>query len=148
MTWIASEIPHDIPPACIVQAARQYSVPEIILVSVLKVEGGKLGKEYPRSTGIYYGPYQISNKWVPHFSKWGLTADHLQHDACANTAAAAYILAYYGVRENNWVRAIGRYNVGSLDTKKRQEAADRYITKVLSHWQNIHQRVQKKHGNV
>ena len=148
MIWIANELPPEIPPACIAQAASHYAVPEIILLAVLKVEGGKLGKEYARSTGTYYGPFQISNKWLSHFSKWGFTSTHLQHDACSNVTAAAYILAYYQVRERDWVRAIARYNVGSLNTLARVEAGNRYVTKVLAQWGGIHLRLKRREGNA
>ncbi|MFA7475693.1 MAG: YceD family protein [Castellaniella sp.] len=53
-------------------------------------------------------------------------------------AAGAYVLAYYQHREQDWIRAIGRYNVGSLNTPARVEAAQRYITKVVDQWTRIY----------
>jgi|SRR5690606_15733136 len=138
MFWIAAELPPEIPASCIVTAAEHYSVPAEILVAVAQVEGGEVGKRYVRSHGTYFGPYQISNKWLPVFEKWGYTAEVLQHNACANTAAGAYVLAYYQLREQDWLRAIARYNVGSLNTDKRRDAGDRYVQKVLSAWQQIY----------
>lgn len=140
MDWISAELPSSVPAACIVQAAAHYAVPTELMVSILKVEGGEVGKVYPRSHGIYYGPYQVSDKWLPTFTKWGLDADKLQHDACANAAAGAYVLAYYKVREPDWPRAIARYNTGSIQTPAQVDAGRRYVKKVLEHWSNLHQK--------
>lgn len=140
MAWISAEVPPDIPPACIVRAAEHYKIPAIALVSILKVEGGKVGVVYPRKSGTYYGPYQVSGLWLSELQKWGFTAQSLQHDACANVTAAAYVLAYYKAREPQWERALARYNVGSLNTPERVAAGNRYVNKVLFHWDAIHKR--------
>ena len=140
MPWISAEVPPDIPPACIISAANHYNIPVVALVSILKVEGGKVGKAYPRKSGTYYGPYQISGIWLSELQKWGFTADTLQHNACANVTAAAYVLAHYKAREPQWANALARYNVGSLNTPERVAAGSRYVTKVLHHWDVIHRR--------
>lgn len=140
MFWLAAELPPEIPPACVQQAAKHYSVPTAALVSILKQENGKVGYAYPRSTGTYFGPFQISDAWTEHFSKWGITQLRLRDDACANVVAGAYVLAYYKARESDWVRAIARYNVGSLNTPERREAGYRYANKVMTHWWGIYKR--------
>jgi hypothetical protein len=138
MFWLSAELPPEIPPACVAQAATHYSVPVELLVAVGRQEGGQVGKAYYRSHGVYYARYQISNKWLPTFSRWGYDASVLTHNACANVFAAAYVLAYYKAREPNWSRAIARYNVGSLDTPKQVDAGNRYTRKVLGHWHDIY----------
>lgn len=138
MFWLNAELPPDVPPACIEQASAHYQVPPELLVALLRQEGGKVGRVYPRSHGTYYGPYQISDKWLPHFARWGFDASTLQHNACANVFAGAYVLAYYKVREPSWANAIARYNVGSLNTPARLEAGTRYAKKVMAHWWNIY----------
>lgn len=138
MFWLNAELPPDIPPACIQQAATHYQVPAELLVAVLRQEGGQVGRVYPRSHGTYYGPYQISDKWLPHLAPWGFDASALQNNVCANVIAGAYVLAYYKVREPNWANAIARYNVGSLNTPARLEAGTRYAQKVMAHWWAIY----------
>lgn len=140
MVWIAAELPAEIPPACVAQAAQHYAIPAAALVAVLRQEGGRVGKAYDRSTGRYYGPSQISDKWLPVLSRWGFTPAVLQHNACANVVAGAYVLAYYKAREPSWYRAIARYNVGSLNTSVQREAGFRYANSVLSHWHGIHRK--------
>lgn len=138
MLWLAAELPPDIPVQCVIQASRHYSIPAELLAAVVRQEGGEVGRSYPRSHGTYFGPYQISDKWLPVFSKWGYTAKSLTHDACTNVMAGAYILAYYKVRESTWANAIARYNVGSLDTPSRLDAGRRYASKVIQHWRDIY----------
>lgn len=138
MPWLAAELPPNIPAACVVQAAAQYALPEVALVAIWKQERGEVGKAYPRSSGTYYGPFQISDKWLPHFAKWGWTEALLRDNACANVVAGAYVLAYYRAREGgSWSRAIARYNVGSLNTPERLDAGFRYAEKVRAHWEEI-----------
>lgn len=140
MFWISAELPPEIPTACVVSSAQKYSIPVELLVSILKQEGGRVGAAYPRSTGTYFGPAQISDKWVPHFERRAISSHLLQHDACVNVEAGAYILAYYKLRESTWQNAIARYNVGSLSTPRQQEAGARYARKVLEHWGSIYQK--------
>lgn len=144
MFWMAAELPPEIPTHCVEHASEHFGIAPELLVAIALTEGGKVGKKYERTHGTYFGPYQISDKWIPAIEKWGYTADELQHDACSNVYAGAYVLAYYQHRENNWVRAIGRYNVGSLNTSKRKEAAGRYVDKVLGHWDRIYSKWSTK----
>jgi len=138
MPWLAAELPPDIPVPCITRAAEHFSLPAVALVAILRQEGGKVGKAYPRSHGTYYGPFQISDKWLPTLTKWGITEALLRDDACTNVIAGAYVLAYYKVREARWEDALARYNVGSLNTDERREAGYRYARKVLGHWAEIY----------
>lgn len=140
MLWLAQELPPDIPVVCVMQAAEHYDVPVELMAAVVKQEGGKVGQAYPRSHGTYFGPYQISDKWLDRFAPWGYTADVLTNDPCANAAAGAYILAFYKIRTGNWPDAIARYNVGSIDTPERIEAGTRYTNKVLAHWWAIYKK--------
>lgn len=143
MLWISAEMPPEVPAACVISAAEHFSVPVELLVAIAKVEGGKVGVAYERSHGTYYGPYQISDKWLPTLSKWGYSANLLKDDACANVSAGAYVLAHYQAQESNWQRAIARYNVGSLNTDKRLAAGQRYLKKVLTAWSDIHEKWAK-----
>lgn len=115
-------------------------MPVELMVAVLKVEGGEVGKAYPRAHGTYFGPGQISDKWLPTFAKWNITASMLQHDACANIGATGYVLAYYKVREPDWLRATARFNTGSLSTDVQVQAGTRYAKKVLAQWESIYQK--------
>lgn len=147
MFWLSAELPPEIPVNCVQQAAAHYSVPPMLLVSVLKQENGEVGRVYPRSHGTYFGPYQISDKWLPHFAQWGWSAEQLQNDACTNTYAGAYVLAYYKVREPDWARAIARYNVGSLNTERRLEAGTRYARSVIQRWWALYEKWKDVHAS-
>lgn len=138
--WISVELPSDLPAACLVTAANYYAVPPELIVAMLKIERGEVGKEYVRKHGTYYGPTQVSDKWLPVFKPWGLDAAKLTHDACANLAGGTYVMAYYRAREPDWSRAIARYNVGSLNTPEQIEAGKRYATKVLAEWDRLYKK--------
>lgn len=138
MFWLSVELPPDIPPACVSQAASHFSIPVELLVAVGRQEGGTVGKVDVRSHGRYMSRYQVSDKWLSTFAKWGYTEAMLTYNPCANVYAAGYILAYYKAREPDWSRAIARYNVGSLDTPERISAGNRYSKAVLGHWQAIY----------
>lgn len=140
MNWLAAELPPDIPYTCVAYAAQLYSVPAPLVVSVLRVEAGKVGVAYVRKSGTYLGPGQISTEWVPHFKSSGWTEALIRDNACINVYATTYILAYYKAREADWSLAIARYNVGSLDTSYRIEAGTRYVAKVHKHWTEIFNR--------
>lgn len=140
MYWLAAELPPDIPPACVAQAAQHYAIPTAALVSVLRQEGGRVGKAYDRRSGRYFGPSQVSDKWVQSLSRWGFTPETLQYNACANVVAGAYVLAYYKAREPSWYQAIARYNTGSLTSPAQREAGYRYADAVMSHWQAIYRK--------
>lgn len=140
MAWLAAELPPDIPSVCVAQAAQHYAIPAELLVAIVRQEGGKVGQAYPREHGTYFGPYQISDKWLGTLAKWGYDAQTLTHNACANAYAGAYVLAYYKAREASWPRAIARYNVGSLDTPSRVDAGNRYARKVINHWWDIYRK--------
>lgn len=147
MFSLAAELPPNIPPSCVAQAATHYAVPLPALVGMLRQEGGEVGKEYPRSHGTYYGPAQISDKWLPHLEKWSITKTQLRDDACMNASIGAYILAYYYAREKDWTRALARYNVGSLSTPSQKDAGFRYAQKVIGHWGDIHRNWQFGRGS-
>jgi hypothetical protein len=138
MHWVSAELPPTIPEYCVERAASWYDVPLPLLVAVLGQEGGAVGRAYPRPTGTYFGPGQISDKWVPQLSHWGFTADSLRDSACQNVTASAYVLAYYELREHDWTRAVARYNVGSLDTPAQREAGTRYASKVMNRWWTLY----------
>lgn len=144
MAWLAAELPPDMPPACIAKAAERHNVPEIALVSILKQERGKVGEVSVKDGRNYYGPFQISEIWLPRLIKWGITESKLLYDACSNAIAGAFVLSLYRSQENNWFDALARFNVGSLGTLGRRNAGYRYATKVSVHWGDI----ETRHGVV
>jgi hypothetical protein len=83
-------------PACVVQAARDYSLPLRAILSVLLTEGGRPGTlSKNRNGSVDHGPFQINTVWTRRLAnEFGITAAMLTHDFCWSARAGAYILRY------------------------------------------------------
>lgn len=85
---------HDVPVECINQAAVTYYVPAKVIISVLNVEGGRVGTASPNRNGTFdYGPMQINSMWLPKIAAYGYTREQIQYDPCVNVMVGAWILS-------------------------------------------------------
>jgi|GEM_PF-883335 len=84
--------------ACILITAQTYQVPPGVLLGILQVRDGQLGKEYPNPhSGIDYGLMRINSKWAEILSrKWetdtATAIKWITNDACVSVAVAGWIL--------------------------------------------------------
>ena len=102
---------NDVPMECINLAAMQYHVPAVIIVSVLKAEGGRIGNANGNKNGtVDYGPMQINSVWLDVLKKHGYSSYDLQYNPCLNVAAGTWILAQ-GIAEDRSIwKGIGNYH--------------------------------------
>jgi hypothetical protein len=83
---------------CITAAAKLYRLPPAVLVILLNVERGSLGRVSPNTNGtVDIGPIQVNEIWLPDVAAhWNATiADSykaLRDNFCANVEAGAWIL--------------------------------------------------------
>jgi hypothetical protein len=83
---------------CITAAAKLYRLPPAVLVILLNVERGSLGRVSPNTNGtVDIGPIQVNEIWLPEVAAhWNATiADAhkaLRDNFCANIEAGAWIL--------------------------------------------------------
>lgn len=137
-------MPVALPPApvaqCVAQAAARYQVPELLLYSIMKQEGGAPGViGHNRNGTVDMGRMQINSSWLAVIGPWGYSAQRLIYDDCANIMVAAWILKGNQLRAggdwNAWGPAIQAYNAGwqGKSTKPRL-AGRRYAHAVLLHW--------------
>ena len=78
---------------CVVAAANQYQVPPALILSILKVEGGKVGEISKNTNGtVDIGPMQINSIHLPSFAKYGITYDRLKNDGCLNVHIGTYLI--------------------------------------------------------
>lgn len=83
-----------VPVECINRAAIMYYVPATVIISVLSIEGGRVGSANRNHNGtIDYGPMQINSLWLSKLEKYGYTKTQLQYDPCVNVAVGTWILA-------------------------------------------------------
>ncbi len=148
-------MPMDMPPAappsaeaihaCVVEAAERYTVPELLIYSILDQEsrratypGGRVGdiKQEPNGS-IAYGPMQVTSIWLPELAQYGISADDLRWDLCVNVGVGTWILRkYYETHDQDWAKAIMSYNAG-FKLKNGQN----YARDVITRWRGYHEQV-------
>ena len=111
--------PPNIPPmiatpvtqACIVQTANRFDLPPRLLLTVLKVEGGTVGKVSRNQNGTYdIGPMQINSKWVSNFKGY-VTEQEILYDGCINLQVGAWILRkYINDSDGDFWTGVGNYH--------------------------------------
>jgi len=117
---------------CLTAAAAAHRLPPAVLVILLKVEGGSLGRVSRNSNGtVDIGPLQVNTIWVPkiaaHWSAAPATAAlALRDNLCANLEGGAWILrqAMDEAHGDFW-DGVGIYHSHNPDYKAR------YLRQVL-----------------
>ena len=83
---------------CITAAAKVHRLPPAVLVILLNVEGGSLGRVSPNTNGtVDIGPIQVNEVWLPEVTAhWHATITDaykaMRDNFCANVEAGAWIL--------------------------------------------------------
>lgn len=109
-------------PACMVAAARDYSLPLRALLAVLLTEGGRPGTLSKNTNGsVDHGPFQINTIWVRRLARdFGIAPATLTNDLCWSARAGAYVLRYEINRANgDFWEGVGHYH---SRTQKYKEA--------------------------
>jgi hypothetical protein len=105
--------------ACIMAAAQAYDVSPMVLASIMKTEGGKVGAYSTNTNGTKdLGPMQINDGvWIKpvadqFFKGNEVAARHrLQNDGCFNVHAGAWILrTNIDSADGNILEGVGRYH--------------------------------------
>ena len=84
--------------SCILAAAQAQRLPSAMLVILLNVEGGRLGRVSGNTNAtVDIGPMQVNEIWLPEVARhWGVSVSTaflgLRDDFCANIEAGAWIL--------------------------------------------------------
>ena len=102
---------------CVRAAADIYRLPPAVLVVLLDVEGGSLGRVSPNTNRtVDIGPMQVNEIWLPQVAEhWHATLPAafraLRDDFCANVEAGAWILRQ-GLDEahGNFWEGVGYYH--------------------------------------
>ncbi len=127
---------NDVPIECINQAAITYQIPANLLISVLKVEGGRVGLAKRNTNGSYdYGPMQINSIWLPTLAVHGYTREKLQYDPCANMWVGTWILSKKMAEASNLWRGVANYH------SYTDEKNITYQYKVWTMYQRINQSI-------
>jgi len=111
---------------CITAAAKLYRLPPAVLVVLLNVERGSLGRVSPNTNGtVDIGPIQVNEIWLPELAAhWNATISDtykaLRDNFCANVEAGAWILRR-GLDEagDNFWEGVGYYHSRTPEHKTR-----------------------------
>jgi hypothetical protein len=111
---------------CITAAAKLYRLPPAMLVILLNVERGSLGRVSPNTNGtVDIGPIQVNEMWLPEIAAhWNATISDaykaLRDNFCANVEAGAWILrrSLDEARDNFW-EGVGYYHSHMPEHKSR-----------------------------
>lgn len=117
---------------CIETAARVHRLPPAVLLILLQVEDGRLGRVSDNTNAtVDIGPMQVNEIWLPKVAAhWGASVPEtfvaLRDNLCANLEGGAWILRQ-GIDEarGDFWQGVGFYHSHSPDHK-----AD-YLRKVL-----------------
>lgn len=79
---------------CIATVAERYEIHVDVLLALLIVEGGTVGKNSrANGNGSYdIGPFQLNTIHLPVLAELGVTEDDLRNDGCLNAAVAGWHL--------------------------------------------------------
>ena len=132
-------------PQCVQEVAIRYDLPMALLVAVMHVEGGTVGKKSMNSNGtVDYGPMQVNSLWLPELQKFGITKETLRDNGCVNVAVGSWILRKNIDREKKSIwRGIGAYH---SKTKKLNERYSVKIRKAIAKNLDLAKTLAKANG--
>lgn len=123
---------------CITETSKRFSLPEMLLKSVLAVESGKVGEIRLNKNGTYdIGPMQINSSWLDKFKGY-ITKEDILYNGCTNIQVGAWILRYNIDKAGNVWQGVGNYH---SQTKDKHNV---YRDKVLTAMQNFGTVTNKK----
>ncbi len=101
----------DVSLTCVNDSAIFYHVPAKLIISVLQVEQGRIGKIIKNSNGTYdIGPMGVNSLWLPELKKRGISEQAIQSDPCQNVRVGTWILSKKLAARENLAQGIGDYN--------------------------------------
>lgn len=119
---------------CVVAASNQYLVPPLVILSILKVEGGKVGAVSHNTNGTMdIGPMQINSIHLPSLAQYGIAFENLKNNGCLNISIGAYLIkkAEIEISKNKIILSPKDYwkSVGNYHSKTPEKNAI-YVKKV------------------
>ena len=102
---------HEVPIACINQAAEAYQVPAPLIMAIILTENGLDGTESKNDNGtLDLGIMQINTTWAPRFEHSGYTLNDVTNDPCENVYVGTWILSRCINANPDLMSAIGDYH--------------------------------------
>lgn len=116
--------------SCLSAVSQQYGVHTDVLLALLIVEGGTVGKNSRANDNGSYdiGPFQINSIHLPTLAKMGITETQLRNNGCVNATVAAWHLRRVVMQPSvlrsindtdTYLRAIARYHSATPQHNER-----------------------------
>ena len=113
---------------CIQQAAQRYQVAPLLILAILKTEGGRPGLAMRNKNNTYdLGPMQVNTRWVREL---GLNPRELRDHGCYNVHVGTAILANELYQAGELGAGIGNYH---SRTPKFHQRYRRSVQRSLRH---------------
>jgi hypothetical protein len=126
---------NDVPVECINKAAIQYHIPAMIIISVLRMENGRVGDAIPNKNGTFdYGPMQINSIWLKEIKRYGYTREAIQYDPCANVAVGAWLLSRAIADDKTLWKGVGNYHSHTVDKNMTYRSKVQKIYTLLTNY--------------
>jgi hypothetical protein len=118
--------------ACILAASQLQNIHPMNIMTILRVEGGKVGEYSENTNGTRdLGPMQINDRvWLPEIAEMHFNGNEnaaryaVQNDGCYNVHIGAWILRKnINSADGDIIEGIGRYHSRTPKYKKRYIAA-------------------------
>ena len=132
MPMLSALLVNGVPIECINTAAVQYHIPATLIVTVLQIEGGKVGTASKNTNGTFdFGPMQINSIWLNKLRAYGFTQDDLQYNPCINVWVGSWILSQRIASSPEFWKGVASYHSYSLPENTI------YKTKILHAYQTL-----------
>lgn len=98
LAWSSSTVPRaglvPLSASCLLDVSRAFRVHPDILLAVLIVEGGTVGKDSrPNQNGSTdIGPFQINTVHLHRLAAMGISREELRNNGCTNAKVAAWLV--------------------------------------------------------
>lgn len=136
MDYIQPPILSPVTAECVVAASNKYLVPPLVILSILKVESGRVGEVSKNTNGtVDIGPMQINSIHLPTLAPYGITFEQLKNNGCLNVSIGAYLIkkAEVDLSRSAPILTPANYwkSVGNYHSKTPSNNA-KYLSKVVA----------------
>jgi hypothetical protein len=131
---------------CLIASARRSNLPEMLLLSILYQEDGRVGKySVNRNKTKDHGISQINDVRAPELKPIGLTIDEIRNDGCKSIIALTYLLANEYQKAGDLWTAVGNYHYSKHGPYPKHHY--KYIKNVHAKWQRLYTTIKREISN-
>lgn len=127
--------------ACVVSAANTYRIHPAELLTVMSVEGGKIGEVSKNKNGtVDIGPMQINSIHLGMLSRYNISFERLKNDGCLNVHIGAYFIKKAkesNAKKNYWQNLAVYHSRTEEHNLRYAQALSKNLNKLPPEWKNF-----------